>query len=112
MQRLLAFLAVYKFVGLLAIYFATLIMDPVAIVSVIITAIASLVSSIAREPEISLVIIPLTILVDVIGLVLTATSLAGITGIAPGDTLPYLAFYLIAITWDSEAFRLSRSLSA
>ncbi|MGC8583360.1 MAG: hypothetical protein ACP5I3_06215 [Thermoproteus sp.] len=112
MQRLLASLAVYRFVAVLVIYFVTLLMDPVAVVSIVITAIASLVLSIAREPEIYVVIIPLIALVDSIGLVLAISSLAGIAGTLTGDTSPYIAFYLAAVAWDVEVFRLSRLLSA
>lgn len=112
MQRLLAFLAMYKFAVLLSIYFAMSVLDPVAVVSIIVTAIASLVSSISREPEVFVIIIPLIMLVDVVGLILAISSLAGITGAAPGDVVPFLAFYLVAIAWDSEVLRLSRAISA
>jgi hypothetical protein len=111
-QRLLASLAIYRFVAVLAIYFATLLMDPVAVVGIVITAIASLVLSIAREPEIYVVIVPLIALVDSVGLVLALSSLAGIAGAIAGDTAPYIAFYLAAVAWDVEVFRLSRTLSA
>jgi len=78
----------------------------------VVTAIASLVLSIAREPEIYVVIVPLIALVDSVGLVLALSSLAGIAGAIAGDTAPYIAFYLAAVAWDVEVFRLSRTLSA
>lgn len=112
MQRLLAFLAIYKFVMLLSIYLVASILDPVAVVSVIVTAIVSLVSSISREPEVFIVVIPLIILVDVVGLILAVSSLAGISSATIGDVVPLLAFYLVAIAWDFEALRLSRAMSA
>lgn len=101
-------MAVYKFASSLVIYIVTLTLDPVSILSAIMTAITSLISSISREAEIFLVLIPLIVLVDVIGLVL---AISAIIGAMAGDYTPYLGFYMVALVWDIEAFRISRQIS-
>lgn len=110
MQRLLAILAVYKFAAVMAIFLTALVLDPVAVISALLTAIASLISTVAREPEVFVVVVPLILLTDIIGVV---TSTASLFSALPyeGATLPYIAFYIVAIIWDSEVLRIARRLT-
>ena len=100
MHRALATVAVFKLLVSLILFFTAQRFDPVLLVSCILMAISAVITRIVQEGEVGFVLVSLILLIDAIGLLLSATLVSIIL----------IVSYTFFIIWDIQILMLFRQI--